>query len=55
MRNEKWQVAAASKRAAVSLSDATRLKETSEGGDLMDEIENSNRADEEKKNNNPKT
>lgn len=42
MRNEKWQVAA-------GLSDAMRLKETSQGGDLMDGIEHSNRAEVEVK------
>lgn len=38
-----------SERAAVSLSDAMREKETSEGGDLMDEIEKSSGAEREKK------
>lgn len=51
MRNGKWEVAAESEHAAVSLSDAMGLKETSEGADLMDGIGNSSGAEveEEKK------
>lgn len=54
MRNEKWQVAVESERAAVSISDAMRLKETSKGGDLMDEIGNSNGAEGEVKKQKPR-